>query len=108
MSRAHDKPLRMPVVDRYKDMGTILIGKIESGVATKNQTVYLMPNKVSNKYLALCPVQAAQWCACKIHNLVVASLIPSLGELFPGVFLPLTSLETCGKSSQWLWKEKLS
>ena len=46
ISRALDKPLRMPILDRYKDMGTIVIGKIESGIVAKNQTVYLMPNKV--------------------------------------------------------------
>lgn len=39
------KPVRMPLVDRYKDMGTILLGKLETGTITKNQTLMLMPNK---------------------------------------------------------------
>ena len=30
-----------------QDMGTIVIGKVESGSLTKNQTLCLMPNKVS-------------------------------------------------------------
>ena len=29
-----------------KDMGTIVLGKVESGVVTKGQSLYLMPNKV--------------------------------------------------------------
>ncbi|XP_052236569.1 eukaryotic peptide chain release factor GTP-binding subunit ERF3A-like [Dreissena polymorpha] len=52
INRALDKPFRMPVMDRYKDMGTILIGKVESGICCKNQTVYMMPNK--------CPVKIMQ------------------------------------------------
>lgn len=53
VSRALDKPLRMPIVDRYKDMGTILIGKIESGVVAKNQSVLLMPNRSYLKVMQL-------------------------------------------------------
>lgn len=36
----------MPVVEKYKDMGTVLMGKVESGVARKTQTLVLMPNRV--------------------------------------------------------------
>lgn len=52
-SRALDKPLRMPVVDRYKDMGTILLGKVESGVVAKNDNILLMPNRVQVKIMQL-------------------------------------------------------
>lgn len=52
-SRALDKPLRMPVVDRYKDMGTILLGKVESGAIAKNETILLMPNRVQVKIMQL-------------------------------------------------------
>ena len=51
ISRALDKPFRMPVVDRYKDMGTILIGKVESGICSKNQSVLLMPNRVCEVFI---------------------------------------------------------
>ena len=47
MNRDIEAPVRMPVVDRYKDMGTILLGKIESGVIFNNQKLKLMPNNVS-------------------------------------------------------------
>lgn len=36
----------MPVVEKYKDMGTVLMGKVESGEAKKTQTLVLMPNRV--------------------------------------------------------------
>ncbi|KAH9495584.1 Eukaryotic peptide chain release factor GTP-binding subunit ERF3A [Bulinus truncatus] len=45
MSRASDAPVRLPIVDRYKDMGTIVLGKIESGIVTTNQKLLMMPNK---------------------------------------------------------------
>ena len=32
---------------------------------------------------------------------------PVEATFLSGVFSPLTSAEACGKSSQWLWKEKL-
>jgi peptide chain release factor subunit 3 len=37
----------MPVVDKYKDMGTVVMGKVESGEAKKGQSLLLMPNRVS-------------------------------------------------------------
>jgi peptide chain release factor subunit 3 len=39
-------PLMMPVSEKYKDMGTVVVGKIESGVIRKNDSLLLMPNKV--------------------------------------------------------------
>ncbi|KAI0358770.1 hypothetical protein OH77DRAFT_1518730 [Trametes cingulata] len=38
-------PLMMPVSEKYKDMGTIVVGKIESGHMRKGDTLLLMPNK---------------------------------------------------------------
>ncbi|CAK9299849.1 unnamed protein product [Gordionus sp. m RMFG-2023] len=43
--RMFDGPLRIPIIDRYRDMGTLVLGKIESGTVYKGQTIYLMPNK---------------------------------------------------------------
>ena len=31
---------------RYNDMGTIVIGKVESGSCKKGETLLIMPNKV--------------------------------------------------------------
>jgi peptide chain release factor subunit 3 len=35
----------IPITEKYKDMGTIVVGKIESGKARKGQSVVIMPNK---------------------------------------------------------------
>lgn len=35
----------MPVSEKYKDMGTIVVGKIESGHMRKDDKLILMPNK---------------------------------------------------------------
>ncbi|KAL8564018.1 Eukaryotic peptide chain release factor GTP-binding subunit ERF3A [Nucella lapillus] len=53
MNRDKDAPVRTPVVDRYKDMGTIMLGKIESGVVFCNQKLTLMPNKTNVKVVSL-------------------------------------------------------
>lgn len=47
MNRKTDGPFIMPIVDKYKDMGTVVMGKVESGVAKKGQNLLVMPNRVS-------------------------------------------------------------
>jgi peptide chain release factor subunit 3 len=45
VKRQLNAPLMMPVSEKYKDMGTIIVGKIESGLLKKGDTLTLMPNK---------------------------------------------------------------
>lgn len=45
-SRLSEGPVRIPIVDRYKDMGTIALGKVESGQVFMGQKLIFMPNKV--------------------------------------------------------------
>uniref|UniRef100_A0A6P7GR58 Eukaryotic peptide chain release factor GTP-binding subunit n=1 Tax=Diabrotica virgifera virgifera TaxID=50390 RepID=A0A6P7GR58_DIAVI len=45
LSRKVDGPFIMPIVDKYKDMGTVLMGKVESGECKKGQTMLIMPNR---------------------------------------------------------------
>jgi peptide chain release factor subunit 3 len=45
VTRKLNAPLMMPVSEKYKDMGTIVVGKIESGLLKKGDTLTLMPNK---------------------------------------------------------------
>ncbi|KAI8388026.1 P-loop containing nucleoside triphosphate hydrolase protein [Radiomyces spectabilis] len=45
LDRKLNAPLMVPVAEKYKDMGTIVVGKIESGRVKKGQNVLLMPNK---------------------------------------------------------------
>jgi len=46
VDRKINAPLMMPVSEKYKDMGTIVVGKIESGHMRKGDPLLLMPNKV--------------------------------------------------------------
>lgn len=38
-------PFRMPIVDKWKDMGTIVMGKSEAGFVRVGDVLQLMPNK---------------------------------------------------------------
>lgn len=38
-------PFRMPIMDKYRDMGTIVMGKSEAGVVAVGDKLMLMPNK---------------------------------------------------------------
>ncbi|EPQ17114.1 Eukaryotic peptide chain release factor GTP-binding subunit ERF3B [Myotis brandtii] len=44
-NRSIDGPIRLPIVDKYKDMGTVVLGKLESGSIFKGQQLVMMPNK---------------------------------------------------------------
>lgn len=43
--RMLDCPLAMPITDRYRDMGLIAFGKLESGQMKKGQKVVIMPDR---------------------------------------------------------------
>lgn len=45
LTRKADGPFIMPIVDKYKDMGTVLMGKVESGECKKGQIMLIMPNR---------------------------------------------------------------
>jgi translation elongation factor EF-1alpha len=36
----------MPIIDKYKDMGTVVMGKMESGTIREGDSLLVMPNKV--------------------------------------------------------------
>ena len=42
-------PLRVPILDRYSDRGTIAMGKVESGILRPGQKVLIMPTKKKYK-----------------------------------------------------------
>lgn len=46
VDRKINSPLMMPISEKYKDMGTVIVGKIESGHLSKGDNLILMPNKV--------------------------------------------------------------
>lgn len=45
VDRKVKSPLMMPISEKYKDMGTVAVGKLESGHIRKGDTLLLMPNK---------------------------------------------------------------
>lgn len=51
MNRSGEGPIRLPIVDKYKDMGTIVLGKLESGTLTKGMHVIMQPNRRKVKVL---------------------------------------------------------
>lgn len=51
INRDFDGPVRCIVVDKFSDMGVIVIGKMESGVVQKGQTLLLCPNKTAVQVL---------------------------------------------------------
>jgi len=53
VNRSSDGPVRLPIVDRYKDMGVIVLGKVESGMITKGQHLVMQPNKRKVKVLGI-------------------------------------------------------
>lgn len=44
--RKYNAPLMMPISEKYKDMGAVVVGKLESGKVSKGEAVMMMPNKV--------------------------------------------------------------
>jgi peptide chain release factor subunit 3 len=54
LNRPVEGPFRMPIIDKYKDMGTVVLGKVEMGQVKKGQQLLLMPNRTVVEVLQLC------------------------------------------------------
>ncbi|KAK2985749.1 hypothetical protein RJ640_005449 [Escallonia rubra] len=46
-------PFRLPIIDKFKDMGTVVMGKVESGSVREGDNLLVMPNKAQVKVLAI-------------------------------------------------------
>ncbi|KAK3017366.1 hypothetical protein RJ639_005553 [Escallonia herrerae] len=46
-------PFRLPIIDKFKDMGTVVMGKVESGSVHEGDNLLVMPNKAQVKVLAI-------------------------------------------------------
>ncbi|XP_062184184.1 uncharacterized protein LOC133888086 [Phragmites australis] len=46
-------PVRMPIIDKYKDMGTVVMGKLESGSIREGDSLLVMPNKSHVKVIGI-------------------------------------------------------
>jgi len=53
VDRKINAPLMIPVSEKYKDMGTVIVGKIESGRLHKSDSLLLMPNKTTVEVTAI-------------------------------------------------------
>lgn len=54
LSRDAEGPVRLPVLDRYKEKGTTaILGKLESGTLKVGDLVTMMPNRVIILFLFL-------------------------------------------------------
>ncbi|KAF7355294.1 Eukaryotic polypeptide chain release factor 3 [Mycena sanguinolenta] len=53
VDRKVNAPLMMPIAEKYKDMGTIVVGKLESGHIRKGDELILMPNKTAVEVAAI-------------------------------------------------------
>lgn len=60
-----DKPVKVLVSDRYKDMGTIVIGKAETGIVKKGDTYTLMPNKQTVKVVGILGSDEKEQSSCR-------------------------------------------
>jgi peptide chain release factor subunit 3 len=47
VNRQISGPVMMPISEKYKDMGTIVVGKLESGRLVRGDTLIVMPNRTS-------------------------------------------------------------
>lgn len=52
VARDSDGPVRLPVLDRYKEKGTTaVLGKLESGTLKVGDLITMMPNKVGFNFI---------------------------------------------------------
>ncbi|KRY76206.1 Eukaryotic peptide chain release factor GTP-binding subunit ERF3B, partial [Trichinella pseudospiralis] len=53
ISRAREGAVRVVLFDKYNDMGTVVMGKVESGSVVKGQSLVVMPNRTPVQVLQL-------------------------------------------------------
>lgn len=46
VDRKINGPVMLPISEKYKDLGTVIVGKLESGRLKKGDNLLMMPNKV--------------------------------------------------------------
>ena len=53
IERKLSAPLMIPISEKYKDMGTIVVGKVESGLLRAHDTLLMMPNRTEVEVSAI-------------------------------------------------------
>ena len=86
-NRSIDGPIRLPIVDKYKDMGTVVLGKLESGSIFKGQQLVMMPNKHSVEVLGILSDDAETDYVAPGENLKIRLKGIEEEEILPGFIL---------------------
>jgi peptide chain release factor subunit 3 len=53
LNRKLNGPVMMPISEKYNDMGTVVVGKLESGRVRKGDPLLMMPNHLTVEVMAL-------------------------------------------------------
>ncbi|KAM4697582.1 eukaryotic peptide chain release factor GTP-binding subunit ERF3A isoform 2-T2 [Rhinophrynus dorsalis] len=85
--RSYDGPVRLPIVDKYKDMGTVILGKLESGSIGKGQQLVMMPNKHTVEVLSLLSDEVETELVAPGENLKLRLKGIEEEEILPGFIL---------------------
>uniref|UniRef100_G3VIP3 Tr-type G domain-containing protein n=1 Tax=Sarcophilus harrisii TaxID=9305 RepID=G3VIP3_SARHA len=86
-NRSLDGPVRLPIVDKYKDMGTVVLGKLESGSICKGQQLVMMPNKHNVEVLGILSDDVETDSAAPGENLKIRLKGIEEEEILPGFIL---------------------
>ncbi|XP_056390807.1 eukaryotic peptide chain release factor GTP-binding subunit ERF3A isoform X2 [Hyla sarda] len=86
-NRSYDGPVRLPIVDKYKDMGTVVLGKLESGSICKGQQLVMMPNKHTVEVLSLLSDEVETELVAPGENLKLRLKGIEEEEILPGFIL---------------------
>ncbi|XP_062998975.1 eukaryotic peptide chain release factor GTP-binding subunit ERF3A isoform X2 [Elgaria multicarinata webbii] len=86
-NRSVDGPIRLPIVDKYKDMGTVVLGKLESGSICKGQQLVMMPNKHNVEVLGILSDDVETESVAPGENLKIRLKGIEEEEILPGFIL---------------------
>jgi len=83
LERHNDGPFMMPIVDKYSEMGTVVIGKVESGQTKKGDILLIMPNRMDVKVdqlwsddIEVTGVQSGENIKCKLKGIEETDVTP--------------------------------
>lgn len=97
LKRNVDGPFMMPIVDKYTDMGTVVIGKVESGECEEGQTLAIYPNRTDVKVDKLWSDDIEVTKVTCGENVKVKLKGVEEGEIMPGFVLcdPTNPIKSC-------------
>jgi peptide chain release factor subunit 3 len=83
LKRHVDGPFMMPIVDKYSEMGTVLIGKVESGGMKTGDKLVVMPNRTEVKVdqiwsddIEVTEVTSGENIKCKVKGIEESDVTP--------------------------------